>query len=148
MYHLFIHIVECRGAVGVAIPIVTMEFHHYFLIPNFIVSIIYKSHFLLHCLRAVLYIGLITMVFYPVHGFDGLFVYRPVSLWRYDTDIFFLQEHLQKHQVAGRSYRNAAGKWIDTFLVISRCHLHKNMSEFVFAKYPPPIWQDGIRTYS
>lgn len=77
-----------------------------------------------------LYICLLSMVFYTLHGFDGLFVLWSIPLLRYDTDRLFLSEQFPKHQNASLGNRNAMSKQTNTFFIISGCYLHENASEF------------------
>lgn len=74
-------------------PVIAVEFHHYLLIPGLVVPIdfVWPNHFfsLIVCMLD-LFICLLSIVFYPLHGFDGLFVLWSIPLWRYDTDRLFL----------------------------------------------------------
>lgn len=102
-------------------PVIAVEFHHYFLIPGLVlpIDIVWPNHFfsLIVCMLD-LYICLLRMVFYPLHGFDGLFFLRSIPLQSYNADRFSLYEQFSKHQIADRNNRNTVSKRIDTYLAI------------------------------
>lgn len=82
----------------VTMLIVSMEFHHNLLIPALVVSIDFvRSIYLFSFIAGMLdlYIFLMSMVFYLLHGFDRLFVFWSISLWWYDTNRLFLKNNFR-----------------------------------------------------
>lgn len=74
--------------------VIAVGFHHYLLIPDLLepIDFVWPNHFfsLIVCMTDLC---LLSMVFYPLHGFDGLLFFG-----RYPCGLF-LYEQFPKHQV-------------------------------------------------
>lgn len=81
--------IECFGRIAfwVTMPVIAVEFHHYLLVPGLVVLIdfVWPNHFFSLIFSMLdLYICLLSMVFYPLHGFaDCLSFGRYPCAWRY-----------------------------------------------------------------